>query len=506
MGNCTPKRGTQSKEKEREKLIKQRKKICDLYYEKSKKIIAKSLSNKKKSIIFSVFDIEKVLEIDKDIIGEGNYGEVRRVNYKTKKEKNFALKILKKNEENLKYFERELNIMKTIDHPNIIKFCEIYVSKKNFYIVMEHCAGQSLRQYLKKKKYFSERETKSYFFQICQALNYLHNIGIAHRDLKLENFLFKTKKKKILKIIDFGLAKDFKNNSLKSYIGTPYYVSPEIVSGKPYNEKCDEWSLGICLFKMLTGMYPFLANDIQELTFGIVHEDFKKNLGHLENELTGNALALLEKLLDKNPRKRFGVREVLQDSWFDEKVGKVFFFDKIGFKGLRKNFEEVLGMDRLVFFFMRIIFNFYEVFEDYEVFLNIFNYVDYGNTGFLIKDEIERFFKENGYNCKNFNEIFSVICLYSDDYFTFSEFCIAFSDKSKYFNNLDILKFLFQFLDSNNSGFLSISDFNEIYRRFGINLKKNQKIEIEKFFNFDKKEKFNIDFKYFKSNFQNLFN
>ena len=508
MGTCAAKSGNSSKEHKTLKKIKSHKRISSIMYEKSKKIMSKTLT-KKKQIIFSVFDISKIFEIDTKIIGEGNYGEVRKVIYKKKKDKNFAIKILKKNEENLKYFERELNIMKILDHPNIIKFCEIYVSNKNFYIIMEHCSGESLRNYLKKKKFLTESETKNFFYQICKALNYLHNIGIAHRDLKLENFLFKSEKKKILKIIDFGLAKDFNNESLKSFIGTPYYVSPEIVSGKLYNEKCDEWSLGVCLFKMLTGMYPFLANDITELTDGILNQDFKKNLVFLENEnkLSLEVLDLLGKLLDKNPKKRIGIREVLEHKWFDEKifVVKKSVFEN-NFVDFKKNFEENMILKPICVFFLKILFNFF-FFEDFESFLEIFHYIDFGKTGFLIKEELLKFFKENNYSSKNFDAIFDIISLYSSDYFTFSEFCIAFSDKSKYFNNLDILKFLFEFLDSNNSGFLVITDFVEIFRRFGIKLQKNEKKEIEKFFKFESNEdKFNIDFKYFKLHLQNLFN
>ena len=91
----------------------------------------------------------------------------------------------------MKYFENELSIMRELDHPNVVKFVEIFVSSEKFYIVMEYLRGKNLREYVKEKGALSENEAKVIFFQICKAINYLHTIGIAHRDIKLENCLFK---------------------------------------------------------------------------------------------------------------------------------------------------------------------------------------------------------------------------------------------------------------------------------------------------------------------------
>ena len=85
----------------------------------------------------------------------------------------------------------------------------------------------------------------------------MHSNGICHRDLKLENILFKSKSKSLVKIIDFGLSKENIDEKMKSYIGTPYYVAPEVLESKGYDKKCDLWSLGVCLFKCLTGEYPY---------------------------------------------------------------------------------------------------------------------------------------------------------------------------------------------------------------------------------------------------------
>ena len=122
-----------------------------------------------------------------------------------------------------------------------------------------------MREHLKKVPCMSETSARGYFFQICKAINYLHQIGIAHRDIKLENFLFTSTKKDIVKLIDFGLAENFQGRHMNHYIGTPYYVSPEILMKLPYDEKCDIWSLGVSLVRALTGSYPFTGNDFSDL-------------------------------------------------------------------------------------------------------------------------------------------------------------------------------------------------------------------------------------------------
>lgn len=153
---------------------------------------SKSLKRQRRDTSYSIKDIADFYEIQQNDIGKGNYGSVRLAKPKYFSKKIFAVKILPKNESNLKFFEKELKIMRELDHPNVISFGEIFVSHDNFYIVMEYCSGENLWEHIKKQKFLNEEKAKIYFYQISKALNYLHNIGIAHWDLKLENCLFKS--------------------------------------------------------------------------------------------------------------------------------------------------------------------------------------------------------------------------------------------------------------------------------------------------------------------------
>ena len=131
---------------------------------------------------------------------------------------------------------------------------------------MEYCTGGELLDRIIEKKYFSEKEAAEVIYKITSAISHCHSLGIVHRDLKPENILYESKSDfSDLKIIDFGLATKIEFGvSLNSVVGSPYYVSPEVLDGK-YDEKCDVWSIGILCFVLLTGNPPFYSSDRNEL-------------------------------------------------------------------------------------------------------------------------------------------------------------------------------------------------------------------------------------------------
>lgn len=127
-------------------------------------------------------------------------------------------------------------------------------------------------------------------------MHFLHHNEICHRDLKLENFVFLDEEKTMLKIIDFGLSKQTDINNMESFLGTLYYVAPEILKNKNYNMRCDIWSLGVCLYQMLTGNYPYSKEEIHEFPY-LTSE---KQLEFPENT-SPEAINLVGKLLKVNP-------------------------------------------------------------------------------------------------------------------------------------------------------------------------------------------------------------
>jgi calcium-dependent protein kinase len=158
-------------------------------------------------------------------------------------------------------------MLRFLDHPSILKIHEVYPEDKRIYIVTEQCTGGELFDELNMRSFFEEPEAAKLVQQLLSAAAYIHNQGVVHRDLKLENILIDSKKSLVIKLSDFGASTFFKKQDklITDCIGTPYYVAPEVLLGE-YDEKCDLWSIGVISYMLLTGRPPFVG----ETEFDIV--------------------------------------------------------------------------------------------------------------------------------------------------------------------------------------------------------------------------------------------
>lgn len=166
----------------------------------------------------------------------------------------------------------ELQILSSADNPNIINIFEIFITPNYVDIIMEYCAGGSLRKVfnsmLKRCQSFSEYQASQIIRQVLCAVNYAHKNGIVHRDIKMENIMFidDNSENLNLKLIDFGLSINLNKvgTKMNDRVGTLLYVSPEVLEGN-YNEKCDIWSCGVMLYAMILGIFPFdLRNEFDK--------------------------------------------------------------------------------------------------------------------------------------------------------------------------------------------------------------------------------------------------
>jgi len=187
------------------------------------------------------------------------------------KEYKACKKLSKRKISNNDKFKEEINILKSIDHPNIIKLHEVFEDKNDYYLIMEECLGGSLFDRiftkLSGKKQISEKNIALIFKQIIDALNHCHSQGICHRDLKPENILFLNKSDNSpLKLIDFGLGVSNLNENVKliQKVGSPHYVAPEVLNGE-YDFKCDIWSAGVILYNLFSGTHPFNGKNEKEI-------------------------------------------------------------------------------------------------------------------------------------------------------------------------------------------------------------------------------------------------
>ncbi|EGG22010.1 putative protein serine/threonine kinase [Cavenderia fasciculata] len=207
--------------------------------------------------------------------------------------------------------EREIVLMKLIDHPNALKMYEVYETSKYLFLILEYVEGGELFDYLVEKGGLESGEALFFFQQIITGLDYCHNRSICHRDLKPENLLLSGDKK--IKICDFGMGSIVrKDNLLHTSCGSPHYASPEVVSGIDYEgQKADVWSCGVILYALLTGKLPFDDENIRRLLNKVKNGAFV-----MPPFIHKDAQDLLTKMLTVDPKKRISIREIKKHPWF----------------------------------------------------------------------------------------------------------------------------------------------------------------------------------------------
>ena len=256
------------------------------------------------------------------IIGKGAYATVKICKNKITQEK-FAMKIYEKKilNDNIKKkcILREIEILKKLNHPNIVKLYDTIISDKNILLIQELVNGISLRDFYNKEirnqKNISEKKYKILtilFKQIFSAFDYIHKKNIFHRDIKLENILL-TKNYEI-KIIDFGFGLYNPRNYLqKFFCGTPNYMAPEIIMKKEYDcQKADMWSLGILLYKLFCADFPFKGKDEKDLYRHIIKGKYK-----IKEYVPDLIKIIIDKILRPKPYQRINCDQILQSHWFN---------------------------------------------------------------------------------------------------------------------------------------------------------------------------------------------
>lgn len=215
----------------------------------------------------------------------------------------------------------EAKILERLDHPNIIKFIEVFRSTKPFAslnIVMDYADGGDLQSKIKnqKTKQFNESQILDWFTQICLAIKHIHDKKILHRDLKSGN-IFLTKDGKI-KLGDFGIAKCLNNtfDKARTLVGTPYYLSPEIVQDKPYSFKSDIWSLGILLYEMTMLKMPFEASSLPMLSLKIV----RGNYSPIASTVSRDLKQLIQCLIQVEIKNRPSIYEILRNNLIKNRI------------------------------------------------------------------------------------------------------------------------------------------------------------------------------------------
>ena len=282
-------------------------------------------------IVLGYKDIKKNYEI-KEKIGVGKFAIVYKGIHK-KTNKIVAIKVFNKSDMNVTDYElvkTEMDVLKICHHPNIIKLYDINENEDNIYLIMELCKGSDLFTYIEKRNYkLKEPRAKEIITQLLSAIDYLNNYGIVHRDLKPENIIMtEDSDDSDMKLLDFGLSKIIgPSETCTEPFGTISYVAPEVLLERPYDQKSDLWSVGIITYLLLCGCLPFDdENDEKEIARQTI-QDPVPYYPVLWKNLSPEAKDFVDKLLQKDPKKRMDVKDALNHCWIKNKKNEIVIND-----------------------------------------------------------------------------------------------------------------------------------------------------------------------------------
>eukprot|EP00931_Biecheleriopsis_adriatica_P093302 TRINITY_DN67047_c0_g1_i1.p1 TRINITY_DN67047_c0_g1~~TRINITY_DN67047_c0_g1_i1.p1 ORF type:complete len:523 (+),score=139.81 TRINITY_DN67047_c0_g1_i1:28-1569(+) len=261
--------------------------------------------------------LEDSYTVAKKPLGEGSFGTAFRVTCKQTGQERAVKTIEIKGVKNPARFEREIDIAKKLDHPNVVRLYETFRDARKIYLVMELCTGGELFDRIvdEAPSGFDEGLAAKYIRQMLSAICYLHANRFAHRDVKPENFLFHDPSPDSqLKIIDFGLACHYEvGEKMSTKAGTAYYVAPEVLKGS-YDEKCDVWSAGVISFVLLCGYPPFAGDTDPEILKKVKTGNFEFRSPEWDG-ISQGAKNLITQMLTLDPSIRPSAEVVLQSPW-----------------------------------------------------------------------------------------------------------------------------------------------------------------------------------------------
>ena len=394
-------------------------------------------------------------------LGKGSFGSVYKVKHKITGEIR-AMKIIKNTSINdndgmvNKKFLKEIQVLKELEHPNIIKIFEYYIDNKYHYIISELLTGGELYESILKFQKFNEKKAAYIMKQILSALNYLHSKGIVHRDIKPENILVQksdNKKKSKndfdeinIKLIDFGASNYFKENEILTLkVGSPYYIAPEVLN-KCYNEKCDIWSAGVVLYVMLTGNFPFIGKTSQKLFENIKTGKYKQT-GKEWEAISKEAKNLIGQMLELNTSKRISAAECLKSPFLSIINTQQNFPDLL--PSVLSNIYKLNAREKIQQATIAIIVHNIQHNDQVDKLKEIFELLDLNKDGQLTYTEIREAFKK----------------IFPDNYITEEK-----------------MKLIFEKIDDNKNGVISYEEFLRVTLDEKIILEKNNlKLAFDKF-------------------------
>jgi len=431
--------------------------------------------NLTKDIFISESHIDPTVNYKKiNLIAEGEFAQIYRVRNEIT-DVIQAMKVIKKSECKIKEEKEminEINILKKIDHPNILKIFEFYSNDDYYSMIMELCSGGDLYKEIVEKAPFDELYSSYVMYQIFSAINYCHKMHIIHRDLNPEHILIGEKNHRgfpTIKICDFGTSKIFKKGSTqKRVVGSLYYIAPEVLK-QNYNEKCDLWSCGVILYILLSQKLPFKGETEEKYLENVLIGKYDLESPPF-NKISKNAKDLINKLLISDPEKRISAEEAMNHSWFKDNKSKELF-NQINDENILKNLIEnlknyknqsVIQQTALAF----LVHNFPQL-KDVINACKLFNQIDTNGDGKINKEELLKGLKEKIKmdNLENVvNIIYKNLDMDNNGFIEYEEFVRAAIDKEIFITD-HILLFAFKHFDKDGSGEITFDEIEKVFKK-----------------------------------------
>ena len=446
---------------------------------KSRKSSSKSLNTAVITLTNNLFAGDNKTDTDKDykilqIVGEGTLSKVYEAQNRITDLKR-ALKIIKKTQNNIineEEINNEINILKAIDHPNILKTYEFFSNNESYNIIMEYCKGGQLYTEIENNAPFDETYSAYVMYQIFSAINYAHNMNIIHRDLKPENILIVNRNKKNnypnIKVGDFGMIKLLpKNTKQNKIIRSLFYVAPEVFKNN-YNEKCDIWSCGVIMYTLLSNNKPFDGKNEDEIISKIEKGEFDLKSQPFD-KISDNAKDLIQKLLIMDTEKRINAQEALNHIWFKENRSKELFnqiYDENVTIKLIDNLKKykktsIIQETALAY----LVHNFPQM-KDIINSGKLFNQIDLNGDGKISEQELyqglSKRLKSDTLE-EDVKKIFQNLDMDDNGTIEYEEFIRAAVTKEKFMGE-NVLRFAFRFFDKDNSGKIEFEEIEKIFK------------------------------------------
>ena len=466
---------------------------------------------KVKNLFFEHFSNPWTTYVELSDIGEGAYGVVKKVCLKNDPDTIRAMKVIPKEniiekEDGTKLVD-EIEILKNLEHPNIMKIYECFNDKDNVYIISEFCDQGDLLGKMDKLGTLNQIVVKQLMDQILNAIAYLHTNRIFHGDIKLENvMLYKTsmresrrfsrinkdlnKNKQLekdieksfskkftskrsfnyiedmndyeVKLIDFGCSKYLvkkKDNKLSGIVGTSIYCSPEVIDDL-YDEKSDEWSCGVLMYILICGEPPFQGETEEEIFANVKKGKYSFHQKEFR-DVSESCIDLIKQLLEPDKNQRITASEALKHAFFKENYDPNLTF----YKNMdKKNYlNKLLEVKKLPSKFHELIeaylcFNFIKKDEEKKL-TQVFRYLDRRGKNRLSFYDFSKTFKENGINVskKQIQNMIDIIDSDGNNTIEYQEFLRAMCDKDSLYSDKN-LESVFNSIDISQKGYINVDD------------------------------------------------